>query len=140
MRRLKSKRYLIAAVLGVGGFLAAFFMVYAGVVQVSREVPTDVTFVATEVIADENLVLYKDKDLTEELTEIQMVLPRFQAPLDKLAGQMQAWTSVTIWAKNASQVPLTLIDYCCPEVHDVASGGHVGWLHVHPGCVPTVNN
>ena len=97
MSALKSKQYLLLAIIGVSAFLATFYVVYAGMIPVqwSREQPSAAVVGATvEVLDPSSMKLYQDEGLSDELTAgetLEFPVPQFQ-PL---------WTSCRRFVRRA---------------------------------------
>ena len=67
MARLKSKKYLLAAVFALAAFGATFAAVLAGVIPVqwSREQPATVVGVAVQVLPPDSMTLFRNAGLTQ---------------------------------------------------------------------------
>ena len=65
MSSLKRKWNLLAIVLGVSVFLAAFGIALAATVQVSQTVPSSLTVNEVDILDDANLILSHDRQVTE---------------------------------------------------------------------------
>ena len=131
MSALKSKQYLLLAIIGVSAFLATFYVVYAGMIPVqwSREQPAAAVVGATvEVLDPSSMKLYQDEGLSDELTAgetLEFPVPQFQPPLDQLPQVRKA--NVPLWLKNESNIPLAPIaGFCCIDVFDSQTGERVG--------------
>ena len=86
MRRLLSKRNVLAVLLGLGGLLVAFAVAYAATVQWSRPQPSKVLGVQVQVLPDSAVEVYLDSALTQRLgtgDEVTFGVLQFQPPLKK---------------------------------------------------------
>ena len=130
MSTLKSKRYLLAIILGLGAFLIGLAVVYAGLVQWSREVPASFTRAEVTVLSPAAIELFEDAGLTTPLTNIDFRVVDWQPPVDRLLGT--APEDIFFWAYNASAtgdipagLPLTIVSHVWQGVFN-AGGDLVG--------------
>ena len=136
MARLKSKRYLLAAVFALAAFGANFAAVLAGVIPVqwSREQPATVVGVAAQILPPESMTLFRDEGLTDELTpadNLQFRVILLQPPLD-LPGAKLSNPTVRLWLRNDSTDPLSPVEFFDPPVPilDSQTGQVVGGYEV----------
>lgn len=142
MRRRRSKRYLLAVLLGLGGFLLAFAIVYAGTVQWSRSQPSKVVAVQVEVLPEGAMTLYTDSDLINELTsgdELQFGVLEFQPPLAQFISQPSSLERF-LWLKNNTANPSNYVRICCPTIQDQNNVNLVSYFtDVEPCCTRVIN-
>ena len=102
-----SRRRCIGVFVGFAAFLAAVGAVLAVTVfQVSREIDAELVLSAVEVLADENLGVYWDRELKEPVTFIKF---RGAALVTPLRGTVKhEW----VYVVNHSDKELVLIDPC----------------------------
>ena len=142
---MRSRKLWIGLILGITIFLAAFGAAMAIVYQVSREIDAELVLSGVEVLADENLGVYWDRELKEPVTFLEF---RGAALVPPLRGGVE---SVWVYVQNRSDEELTLIEPCREiedaegrpiahikaEVHDLdreSTGGTCGeWVALAPG-------
>ena len=132
---LKRKRGLLAVGLAVSAFLATFYVAYAGIVQWSREQPATITTIAAVPLASSTMSLFQDAALTDPLTEnevLEFVAIALQPPLTGFGFER-----ITLFLRNDStDIPLSVIQICCPGIFDPATGARVASLNVFGECCP----
>ncbi|MBI2170485.1 MAG: hypothetical protein HYU30_00465 [Chloroflexi bacterium] len=142
MTMLKSRKYVVALGIAVAAFVATFYLAYAGAVQWSREQPATVKVIPAVALSDTAITLYTDSKFTQELTPGGLIVfrqLRFLPPLDKFLAPTQV--RATIWGKNNSEIPLSLVGFCCQEIRDPDTNAFLGyygvgtssWEPVQPG-------
>ena len=106
---MKLTQYQWAAlILGVSVFLGTFGVALAATVaQVTREVPSTFSFAEVQVLPDENLGLYHDRDATDPVTSLPFSLLMLQPPLTS-----DGFARRTIYIRNESDTDLMLIEPC----------------------------
>jgi hypothetical protein len=125
MGKLNRKQwYLLAVVMGAAAFLAAFGIALAATVQVSRQVPSTLTVIGVEVLADENLELFHDPEGTQPVTTLEFRRPLLQPPLTPRN------INPIIYVKNNSNADLTLIAPC-REIRDTNTGVSLGFMNLY---------
>ena len=132
MGKLKSKRYLLAVVLAMGAFGAAFYIVFAQMtpVQWSREQPATAVGVAAQILPPDSMTLFKDEALTDELTAadiLQFPVILLQPPLNLQGARFEDSTTVRVWLRNDSTVPLIPVEFSQPvDFRDTQTGRFLG--------------
>ncbi len=136
MARLKSKRYLLAAIFALAAFGATFAAVLAGVIPVqwSREQPATVVGVAMQVLPPDSMTLFRNAGLTDQLNPadaLQFAVPLLLPPLN-VEGAKLSNPTVRLWLRNDSDVPLSPVEIFDPSVPilDSQTGQVVGGYEV----------
>ena len=104
---MRTRKRWLGLILGVALFVAAVGAALAVTVfQVSREVDAELVLSAVEVLADENLGVYWDRELTDPVTFIEFQGAAFEPPLRP--GVKREW----VYVVNHSDKELVLIEPC----------------------------
>ena len=113
-----SRRRWTGIIAGVAIFLAAFGAALAVTVfQVSREIESEIVLSGVEVLSDDNLGIYHDRDLTEPVTFMEFRGAALVSPLD--GGRVEP---VWVYIVNHSDKGLTLIEPC-RDIEDAEGRG-----------------
>ena len=120
--------------------------VLAGVIPVqwSREQPATAIGVAAQVLPPESMTVFRDEGLTDELTAadvLQFPILELQPPLNLPGAQVSLSTTVRLWLRNDSTVPLTPVQIFNPSVpvFDSQTGEEVGRYDVFEDeCCPPI--
>ena len=115
-----SRRRWIGLSVGIAAFLAVVGVALAVVFQVSNEIDAELVLSGVEVLSDENLGVYWDRDLTDPVTFIEFRGAAFQPPLQP--GVRPEW----VYVQNRSDKDLTLIDPC----RDIPGAGAEDIAHI----------
>ena len=131
---IKRKWNWFAIVLAVSAFMVAFGIAMAATVQWSREQPATLSSVAADVLPSDSMTIFRDEALTDELVQGEVLefptLISFQPPL---TGFVEGnTTSINLWLRNDSEIPLAVLRICCPGIFDPVTGEFLASYSVDP--------
>lgn len=135
MNRIKTKKwYVLAIVLATSAFMVAFGIAMAATVQWSREQPATVSSVAADILPSDSITIFQDVELTDELAQGEVLefptLISFQPPL---TGFVEGnTTSINLWLRNDSEIPLAVLRICCPGIFDPVTDERLTSYSVDP--------